>query len=139
MINLTRHSKMLPQSKIVGLVGATAIITGIIANMRLLSPLIGGLVGIFLIVAVYFTIYYIECLVHGRCKFTAWYTAALALITYGGLAAVYIYALYNDQGLPGLQDQGFIRSNETVAKVNGWLINEFNFDVFSYIQPAQHS
>ncbi len=130
---------MLPQSKIVGLVGATAIITGIVANIRFLSPLVGALVGVFLIVAVYFTIYYIECLVRGRCKFTSWYTAALALLTYGGLASVYIYALYNDQGLPGLQDQGFIRSNETVAAVNGWLINKFNFDVFSYIQPTRTS
>ena len=130
---------MLPQSWIVAVVGAAAIISGILANVRFLTPLIGALVGIFLIVAVYFTIYYTECLVRGRCKFTSWYTAGLALLTYGGLASVYIYALYSGNGLPGLQDQGFIRSNETVEKVNGWLIDQFNVDVFSYIQPVPRS
>jgi hypothetical protein len=130
---------MLPQSWIVAVVGAAAIISGILANVRFLTPLIGALVGIFLIVAVYFTIYYTECLVRGRCKFTSWYTAGLALLTYGGLASVYIYALYSGNGLPGLQDQGFIGSNETVEKVNGWLIDQFNVDVFSYIQPVPRS
>jgi hypothetical protein len=130
---------MLPQSWIVALAGAVAVVSGIIANIRFLNPLVGSIVGIFLIIAVYFTIYYTECLVRGRCKFTSWYTAVLALFTYGGLAFVYIYALYNNSGLPGLQDQGFIRSNETVAKVNSWFIDRYNFDIFSYIQPVQRT
>jgi hypothetical protein len=130
---------MLLQSWIIGLVGAVAIISGIVANTRFLSPLVGVLVGMFLIIAVYFTIYYLECLVSGRCGFTSWYTAGLALLTYGGLASVYIYALWTGSGLPGLQDQGFIRSNATVEKVNGWLIDKFNVDVFAYLQPLPSS
>jgi hypothetical protein len=128
---------MLLQSWIVGIVGAAAVISGIVANGRFITPLVGAIVGVFLIVAVYFTVYYIECLVRGRCKFTSWYTAGLALITYGSIASLYIYTLYEGKGLPGLQDQGFIRSNETVVKVNGWLMDKFNIDIFTYIQSPR--
>ena len=125
---------MLLQSWIVGLVGSVAVISGLVANSLFLSPLVGGVVSIFLAIAVYFTIYYIECLVSGRCGFTAWYTAALALITYGGIASVYMYALWSGSSLPGLQEQGFIRTNATVDQVNRWMIDKFNFDAFSYLQ-----
>ena len=127
---------MLLQSWIVGLVGSVAVISGLIANSRFLSPLVGGVVSVFLAIAVYFTIYYLECLVSGRCGFTSWYSAALALITYGGIAFLYIYALWSGSGLPGLQEQGFIRTNATVDQVNGWMIDKLNFDAFSYLQAT---
>lgn len=129
---------MLLQSTIMWVLGIATLIVGLVANLKFNGV---GAAAIFLgimLVMVYFLVYQLECLIHGRCFFTSWFNMFLATITVSGVFGYYFIALRNGQ-LPRLSQQDLFRLSVPFQTTRNLISDKYNVDITSYIDKLPFS
>lgn len=123
---------MLIQSTLLWCLGLITLIFGFVANIKFNGI---GAAAIFLgimLVMIYFLVYQMECLIHGKCISTSWITVGLSTITLSGVLTYYYVALRNGQ-LPSLSQQDLFRLSTLFQTTRSLVHDKYHVDITTYV------
>jgi hypothetical protein len=123
---------MLLQSTILWILGLITLIFGVVANLKFNGLGAAALFLGIMIVMIYFLVYQMECLIHGRCVSTSWINVVLSTITLSGVLTYYYVAMRNGQ-LPSLSKQDLFRLSTLFQTTRSLVSDKYDVDITSYI------